>query len=80
MLSNIFPQAGRHQHKPLSLVCNSVLDKAPHLSIRIFIWILPSDIFVSNSTKILTETAMLPMPGSRHGDEQKGPRGQGNPI
>ena len=62
MLSNSSPQAGHHQHKPLSLVCNSVLDKAPHLSIRIFIWILPSDIYSIcqlNKNIIKTETAML---------------------
>ena len=38
------------------------VDKAPRLSIRIVIWILPSDTVFVHSTKISTntETAMLP--------------------
>ena len=41
------------------------LDKAPRLSIRIVIWILPSDTVFDNSTKISStnsETTMLSNP------------------
>ena len=55
----------------LVIIANSevreLLDKAPRLSIRIVIWILPSDTVFVNSIKISanTETAMLSMRDQR---------------
>ena len=54
----------------MQMIKEGSLDKAPRLSIRIVIWILPSDTVFVNSIKISanTETAMLSRCHPQDGD------------
>ena len=62
----------------MQMIKEGSLDKAPRLSIRIVIWILPSDTVFVNSIKISanTETAMLSTQGWPGAEVEEGEEDQ----